>query len=368
LVSGVFSLPLIDPVAGPREFLAGEENALVRIARRVVLEQDRPYLPLVICGATGAGKTFLAEGLAECWRQAAAGREVLRLSGVDFARAYADAVDTDSLEDFRQGLSRPGLILLDAVHTVVEKPRAARELCHQLDGWLAVGKVIVCTSLVSPVELGNAGLASRLSGGLVVSLALPEADTRRHLLAHFARERSLAFEPELLDRLAERVRGAISPVPSPRDLQGALLQLESTARLTGCEVDAGLLESMFQSTESPQPIDFKQILATVAKRFGVTLTELRSSSRRQSLVRARGVAILLARRLTKESLQALGQLLGKRDHSTIHHALESTEHAVKADATLQVLVGELETELIAQTTTADSKRRRSHHRKARRRG
>ena len=151
----------------------------------------------------------------------------------------------------------------------------------------------------------------------------------------------------MLDRLAGELRGATSASPSPRDLQGALLQLEATAKLTGCDVTTGLVESLLRPARADEPIDVKRILLTVAKTFGVTLDELRSSSCRQTLVRARGVAILLARRLTQESLQSLGKLLGRRDHSTIHHALETVEQSIKNDPSLKQLVDDLQTELTA---------------------
>lgn len=350
LVSGVFSLPLLDPAVPYRDFLAGEENALVRVARRVVLEDDRDHLPLVICGPTGAGKTFLAEGLAEAWRQAAAGREVLRITGVDFARQYADACDTDSIGDFRESSSKAGLILVDAIHRLVAKERAAREFCFQLESWLAAGKIVIVTSLPSPLDWAscggaNAGLASRLSAGLVLPLALPSLDARRELLTYFARQRALDLSDDLIDFLAERVPGAVTTTPSPRDLLAALVQLESTAKLTGCGIDAGLIESLFQPQSPGGDIAFKHVQAAVVKRFGITADELRSSSRRQSLVRARGVAILLARRLTGESLQSLGKSLGNRDHSTIHHALQTIEQAVADDNSLRELVESLHQDL-----------------------
>lgn len=350
MVSGVFSLPLLDPAVPYRDFVAGEENALVRVARRVVLEDVRDHLPLVICGPTGTGKTFLAEGLAEAWRQAAAGREVLRTTGVDFARQYADACDTDSIGDFRESSSRAGLILVDAIHRLVAKERAAREFCFQLESWLAAGKIVIVTSLPSPPDWANcgeanAGLASRLSAGLVLPLALPSLDARRELLTYFAQQRALDLSDDLIAFLAERVPGAVTTTPSPRDLLAALIQLESTAKLTGSGIDAGLIESLFQPKSPGGDIAFKHVQAAVVKRFGITADELRSSSRRQSLVRARGVAILLARRLTGESLQSLGKSLGNRDHSTIHHALQTIEQAVADDNSLRDLVESLHQDL-----------------------
>src|SRR5437868_1905055 len=74
LVSGVFSLPLVDPAGPARDFLAGEENALVRIALRAIQSPVPEQFPLVICGPTGTGKTLLAEGLASVAVRSANGR------------------------------------------------------------------------------------------------------------------------------------------------------------------------------------------------------------------------------------------------------------------------------------------------------
>jgi chromosomal replication initiator protein len=370
LVSGIFSIPLVDPLGGAGDFVAGEENALVRTLCEAVLERDDAsqhlYQPLVIYGPSGAGKSFLAEGLMHAWRAkgaaGAAPRETLTLKASDFARQYADACDTDSISDFRSRLARPGALVIDAVHALGDKPRAIRELCYLIDQRLAAGRLVIVTSLVAPQQLADPGLASRLSAGLVVPLALPAMETRRHLLAYFARRRSFVLEHELLDRLAERLRGAVTANPSPRDLQGALLQLESTARLAGSPVSAELIESLLKP-EEPAAVDFGRILGKVARRFGAGVDGLRSSSRRQTLVRARGVAILLARRLTSESLQSIGQRLGKRDHSTIHHALEAIKAQVAADESLERLVGELEAELAEEprgsAQTSGPKRRKS---------
>src|SRR5437868_2925059 len=137
----------------------------------------------------------------------------------------------------------------------------------------------------------------------IALVALPSLDARRAPLEYFARQRSLELGDDVLDCLAERVPGATSRTASPRDLQAAVVQLQATANLTGCMADAKLAESLFGGNREHK-VEFKRILAAVAKRCGTTVDELRSSSRRHSLVRARGIAALLARRLTGESLQS----------------------------------------------------------------
>lgn len=356
MVSSVVTFNVLDPQCGPRELLVGEENALVGVAWRAVLESDSKFSPLVITGPTGTGKTCLAEALAAAWLEQSCERSWQRLTGVDFARQYANACDTDSLGDFRQSLSSAGLILVDAVQTLDDKPRAARELCLQLDAWLADGKIVVITSAIPPAELASEALASRLSQGLVVPLSLPAIDTRRAMLLHFARQRGIELPASVVELLVEQAPGAVSRAPSPRDLESVVLQLDARAQLTGAPISTDLVDALLAGEQRPA-VRLEQILAAVARREGVTVDELRSSSRRQSLVRARGIAIALARRLTSESFQSIGRLLGNRDHSTVHHAWQTTEAALLADEALQKLTADLEKEITAKVSAREGKRR-----------
>ena len=50
---------------------------------------------------------------------------------------------------------------------------------------------------------------------------------------------------------------------------------------------------------------------------------------------ARGVAVYLARRMTKQSLEQIGSYFGGRDHSTVMHNCRQTETLLKRDVTVR---------------------------------
>jgi chromosomal replication initiator protein len=72
----------------------------------------------------------------------------------------------------------------------------------------------------------------------------------------------------------------------------------------------------------------KLIIKHVAKEFQVKPSDLRSSSRKQSIVLARGVAVYLNRKLLGTGFLRIGSLLGNRDHSTIMHANRKIERLI----------------------------------------
>jgi chromosomal replication initiator protein len=359
LDSGVFSLAFGDALQGGRSFIAGPENAVARVVQHAVMQQDCSRMPLVLWGATGVGKTYLAEGLAETWRKQGKekSRKVIQYTGVEFARHYADAVDTDSLTSFRQSFRSAGLIIIDHVSPLCDKPAATREFCYLLDRWLQQEQLVLCTSSVAPSLLPEAALASRLCGGLSLCLAPPELPTQRALLSYFTQTKNLPWSAELLDHLATQLAATASQSLTPRELQAAILRLEAAVECNHCELNFAIIDATFPNSQATRtPIQLKQILTLVARKFGVTLTELRSSSRRQSLVRARGVVALLARQMAGESYQAIGAALGNRDHSTIHHAVEKVQQSLQTDVPFASFLQHLQEELIqSQTPSSRSK-------------
>lgn len=66
-------------------------------------------------------------------------------------------------------------------------------------------------------------------------------------------------------------------------------------------------------------IDIVDVLEMTARRFGLTMAELRGTSRKYRISHPRQLAYLLAREWTKCSFPMIGRALGNRDHSSILH-------------------------------------------------
>jgi hypothetical protein len=73
------------------------------------------------------------------------------------------------------------------------------------------------------------------------------------------------------------------------------------------------------------------IMDVVADHFGVSLQDILSIRRNESIVHARHVAIYLARSTTTHSLPVIGRLFGGRDHTTILHAVRKIHFLAKND-------------------------------------
>jgi chromosomal replication initiator protein len=85
----------------------------------------------------------------------------------------------------------------------------------------------------------------------------------------------------------------------------------------------------------------------VSKYFNLRATDLKSKTRQQRVVRARGVAMFLARQLTANSLENVGRHFGNRDHTTVLHACRKTRSLIETDPSIRQAVDDLTSQLTA---------------------
>lgn len=352
MVRGAFSIPLgargrfsnrlssePDSAAPLREFIGGEEHHLLTVAVESVLGGETRFSPLLISGPLGSGKTHLSEGLANRW-SAERSDDVRLVSGSDFARACAEAVETDSVREWREEIDAARLLILDDLQELGPKTYAQQELTLLLDR--GAGRRTVWVTANSPptaISGLSAALASRLADGLQIPLPTPAPGTRRLMARRLAEHQGLELPERVLDRL---VADSPSCPQSFPQIRRCLLALEQAALRRNQPADAQLAEWLIeqQAWRSDRPT-LRSITKTVARHFATAVADLRGPRRTQRLVRARGVAMLLARTLTADSLHEIGRHFGGRDHTTVLHACRRTEELRTTDPAIAMAWEEL---------------------------
>lgn len=131
------------------------------------------YSPLVITGPSGSGKSrILREWFgyqeAELGRQ---GRTTLLWDGRTLGRELVAALGSGSIDRVHERFVSTGLIVIDGMEQMTAWD-AQRMLAHLLDSGRAAGTVFVVALRTHPIACRGLepSLASRLSGGLVVSM------------------------------------------------------------------------------------------------------------------------------------------------------------------------------------------------------
>jgi chromosomal replication initiator protein len=90
-------------------------------------------------------------------------------------------------------------------------------------------------------------------------------------------------------------------------------------------------------------VDF--IIETVCKRFDKTLIELQSQRRDRELVEPRQICMAILKRNTTLTLKEIGNMFGKRDHTTVIHAINHIRDMMKTEAKIRHIFHELEVQI-----------------------
>lgn len=322
----------------PNDFIIGPENRLVEVVFRAVLgNRCDSYNPIVLYGLSGMGKTHLARGLVDAWRMQHR-RGALYEAAVDFARRLNDAFETNDIEDFRSRYRSPLLLVVEDVGELTTRPAAQEELLHTLDAQVELNHRVVVTSRQAPTEMLELlpGLRSRLLAGLTVHIEPPGPAAREALVRHVVAVRNFNFTEAAICALVEGMPGA------PSDLIGAILQLNMAAEVDSRAVDGEDVQEYLEARRQSNSPRLRDIAVATARHFSLKISLLRSVSRRQAVVRARGVAMYLARLLTDDSLEQIGAYFGGRDHTTVLHACRKTEELLLADGSIHRAVQQLQ--------------------------
>ena len=324
-------------------FIAGEENRLAGFVCQSETGVFELGNPLLLTGAVGTGKTCIALHLAA--RQAismgiAANIESVKyLPAVDFAREYAEAASSDDMPPFRESIDNAPILVIDDLHLIADKTPAQEELAARIEARSNAQKptLLTCRRLPSEVRSMRSRLVSRALHGLTIALSPPQGKARLLILAELAMTHDLSLDDVLLERLAE----GLSDKLSVRALDAAMKQLSLWCRMNNAAVDAKAIENVINQSSQGSEVELSKITQTVARQMGIKTADLRSSSRKQTVVRGRSLAMYIARQATSKSLADIGKYFGGRDHTTVLHAIRKTESVLQDDVDLHRVFNEV---------------------------
>ena len=291
-------------------------------------------MPLTFFGPSGCGKTHLLQGIDDAWRKSRRSGRKKRsyyLRVADFARQFAEAIDTRTVDEFRRCHRESALLILDDLGVLTEKPAAQEELLFTLDALIADGCTVLFSDSQFPGESGRYSerLTARLLGGLTVPIALPGPAVRLRFLQELSAAFRCSLPPTALEFAAKELRLSIPA------LHGTFVQMFFEAKVEGAKLDTARLKAFLARRRTETQPTVAEIAKKTAKHFALKLADLRGTSRTKTIARARSVAVYLAREITGLSLKDVGKYFGGRDHTTIRHLAENVESAIASDADLR---------------------------------
>jgi chromosomal replication initiator protein len=238
-------------------FVVGSANRLAVAASRAVAESPGGvYNPLFVYGGPGLGKTHLIGAIGNEAVARAPGLSVEYLALEDFIEQIHAAVAVGEMERFKQRYGRVDVLLLDDMQFLTGRRETQSELLRLLNALQGSGRQIVMTSDRPPTEISDVDerLLSRLSGGLIVDIGVPDFETKVAILRSKSEEKAVSFAPGVIEELARL------DFTSVRELQGAMHRLVAQQALDGMLTPAqvravlGVANAPAASAVEPEPV------------------------------------------------------------------------------------------------------------------
>ena len=302
-------------------FVLGPSNELAYAASIAVSENiGKTYNPLLIYSDVGLGKTHLLHAIGN--KLVLDGSQFYYLTCEEFTNEYIKSIRTNKTELFRNKYRNADALLLDDIQFLIGKEQTQEGFFHTFNSLHLSGKQIVITSdrPISSLKLLEDRITSRLSGGLVVDIQLPDYETRLDILKKKVLLKGIKIKQEILESLSNKLYHNI------REMEGSLNKILALSELTGKELDIESVEELLGNADTNSYFaDPEQIILKVAKYFQIDISDMKGKSREQNLVIARQIAMFILREDSQMNLTTIGLLFGGRDHTTVLHGIRKIQ-------------------------------------------
>jgi chromosomal replication initiator protein len=322
-------------------YIIGSSNQLAHAAAMRVANASSgaalTFNPLFIHSAAGLGKTHLLNAIAAQVRKNSPNRKVLMLTAERFMYGFIHAIRQRDTLTFKDQFQSIDVLLIDDFQFLQGKA-IQQEFCHAFNSLVDSKRQVVVAADVPPAQLDSIDqrMRSRLMGGLVIDIEVPDLEQRRKILSvrHSAMmqvEGSAAISDDILELIANRITGG------GRELEGALNRVMAYQQFNKSAITLDLASMVLRDavgTADLGRIKIDDILKIVGRHYNVGRTDLLSPRRARAVVVPRQIGMYLAKKLTARSLPEIGRRFGGRDHSTVLHAVRKIDEQIKGDEKL----------------------------------
>jgi len=324
----------LNPICTFKTFCAGKSNELALSAALTVAQKpgNNAFNPFFIFGASGVGKTHLAQAIGLQIKEQMPEKRVLYVPSHLFKIQYTDAVRNNQLNNFINFYRTIDVLIVDDIQEFAGKNLIATQntFFHIFNYLHEAGKQLIMTCDRPPVELEELvpRLLTRFKWGFIGEIEHPDYELRRNILRGKCEKEGLCISEEVVDFIA---RNATDNV---RDLEGIINSLLAHSIAFNRPIDlelTGRVMRMIVKIEQ-KVITCEAILQSVIGIYGVDMRSINSKSRKREIVWARQAAMSLCKKYTTQSVSRIGQVVGGRDHATVLHAIKNVDDLLQSDA------------------------------------
>jgi chromosomal replication initiator protein len=255
------------------------------------------------------------------------GLKIIYRTCESFMNELIESIGNHNTAHFKEKYRSADVLLIDDIQFISGKESTQEEFFHTFSALYESEKQIILTSDRPPMEIKplTDRLRTRFEGGLLADVQPPSFELRTAIIRKKSDLMGLDVSNDLVNYMAERLNSNI------RQLEGVLKKLYAISSLTGAEVTKDSIDQVISIVDPgniPTDAMIERILQSVSKKYGISIDDLKSKKKNDSIANARHVAIYIIRKLTELSLKDTGKIFS-RDHSTVLSSIGKVEINIK---------------------------------------
>lgn len=322
-------------------FVVGRTNEFAYNASLSIAENpSTTYNPLFIVGPTGLGKTHLVFAV---WNQIRTRFPQLRVTYVDTGRFLSEFMSNlrhKTMDKFHAKYrDKVDVLLMDDIHVLGRGEQIQEEFFQTFNHLYHMRKQVVVTSDRLPKDIPGLEdrIRTRLEGGLIADIKMPDFETRLAILRSKTEQRRLRIDDGVLQYIAKVSKRSV------RELEGNLNKIEVYFSFSNAPITLDSAKQILALDSEGNQITMEDIENLVAQQYRLRVTDLRGQARPKPIVTARQVAMwLIKKNLPNKSLVEIGRQFGGRDHTTVMNALHRIDDQLTTNLDLKRDIDELQ--------------------------
>jgi chromosomal replication initiator protein len=306
-------------------FVVGSNNRFAHSASLAVAESPgEAYNPLYIYGGPGLGKTHLMHSIGHFILEKNPDAKIIYVTSEEFTNEVIESIrsgNASAMNKLREKYRTIDVFMIDDVQFIIGKESTQEEFFHTFNALHSAGKQIILTSDKPPKEMETLEerIRSRFEWGLMADIGTPDYETRMAILRKKVEADDMNLSDDILNYIANNIKSNV------RELEGALNKLLAYSNLEKTDITMDIAIKELQNIitpDKPKEITPQLIVEVVTEHFQISMDQMISKSRSNEIARPRQIAMYLCKTMTDTPLDAIGSLLGGRDHSTIIHGIK----------------------------------------------
>jgi chromosomal replication initiator protein len=322
-------------------FIEGNCNSMVKsVAQSIVFSLGKSSLnPFILYGNIGMGKTHLVQAIANKVMENDENKKISFISSEMFTNQYIMSIKENKSHIFSKKFLDIDLLIIDDIQFFAGKEKTQEAFFHIFNFLHQKGKQLIMTSDTPPKDMKGLQdrLLSRFKWGLIAKIQDPNFDTKKKIVSKFLQDHKSKFNIDSIDFIS-------SLNINIRELEGMLNYLVMELNVINQKIDVCFVKKIYNnlvSTKSFEDLSDKNsiiksssidtILNCVSDFYKIDPEKIKSSTREKKIALARKIVIHIARKNTSFSLKTIGNFLGKKQHSTVIHSVNSIDFLIKND-------------------------------------